>query len=127
MIVYYLGCVSPLGIKDGTIRNSQITSSSVIKGKSPFPWLARLNRNISTGGGWCPDTNGGTEITEKNYDQYIQIDLLNPTKITGIATQGRSYSERQEYVKDYKISYSRDRGIWYFYKEKGQSVKVNIF
>ena len=120
-----LGCVSPLGMEDGRIKDSQITATSVLKGRSPSPWLARLNRNIPRWGAWCPDITGG-KITEKNYDQYIQIDLLNLTKITGIATQGRSYSGGREYAKDYKISYRIDDGIWYFYGGKNQTVKVNF-
>ena len=120
-----LGCVSPLGMEDGRIKDSQITASSVLKDRSPYPWLARLNKNIPFWGAWCPDITGGT-ITEKNYDQYIQIDLFNLTKITGIATQGRSYSGGREYAKDYKISYRRDGGIWNFYGVKNQTVKVNF-
>ena len=120
-----LGCKSPLGMEDGRIKDSQITASSVIKGKSPHPWQARLNRNISGWGAWCPDYTGG-KIFEKSYDQYIQIDLLNLTKVTGIATQGRSHSGGRQYAKDYKISYRRDGGIWYFYGGKNQTVKVNF-
>ena len=112
-------------MEDDRIKDSQITASSVIKGKSPHPWLARLNRNIPGWGAWCPDKTGGKE-TEKNYDQYIETDLLNLTEITGIATQGRSRSEGREYTKDYKISYSRDGGTWYFYGGKNQTVKVNF-
>ena len=120
-----LGCVSPLGMEDGRIKDSQITASSVLKGKSPFPRLARLNRNIPQWGAWCPDRTGGKR-TEKNYDQYIQVDLLNLTKITGIATQGRSYRGGRSCARDYKISYRRDGGIWYFYGGKNQTVKVNF-
>ena len=98
-------------MEDGRIKDLQITASSVYKKRSPFPWLARLNRNIPSWGAWCPDITGGT-ITEKNYDQYIQIDLLNLTNITGIATQGRSYSNGKEYARNYKISYSRDNGTY---------------
>ena len=120
-----LGCVSPLGMEDFSIKDSQITASSVIKGRSPHPWLARLQRNIPQWGAWCPDITGG-KITPKNYDQYIQIDLVNLTKITGIATQGRSHSGGREYARDYKISYRRDDGIWYFYRGKDQTVKVRL-
>ena len=108
-------------MNDGRIKDSQITASSVLKGRSPHPWLARLNRNIPSWGAWCPEITGGNR-TEKNYDQYIEIDLLNLTKITGIATQGRSYSGGREYTKDYKISYIRDGGIWNFYQEKNKTV-----
>ena len=125
MIVYYLECVSSLGMADGRIKYSQITTSSVLKGKSPYGWQARLNQDIPQWGAWCPDNSGG-KSDEKNYDQYIQIDLLNLTKITGIATQGREYSGGREYVKDYKISYRRDGGVWYLYREKNQTVKVNL-
>ena len=123
--VYYLECVSPLGMEDGRIKDSQITTSSVLKGKSPYGWLARLNQNIRPWGAWCPDITGG-KINEKNYDQYIQIDLLNLTRITEIATQGRQLFGGREYVRDYKISHRRDGGGWYFYREKGQTVKVNL-
>ena len=118
--VYYLGCVSPLGMEDGRIKDSQITTSSVLKGPiSPYGYKARLNQNIPPWGAWCPDVSGGKR-NEKNYDQYIQIDLLNLTKITGIATQGRDFFGGKEYVRDYKISYERDGGVWNFY----QTVKV---
>ena len=53
------------------------------------------------------------------------IDLLNLTKITGIATQGREYNSGTEFVKDYKLSYRRDDGVWYFYTEKVNSEKVS--
>ena len=123
--VYYLECVSPLGMADRRIKDSQITTSSVIKGRTPYGWLARLNQNILPWGGWCPDNSGGKR-NEWNYDQYIQIDLLNLTKITGIATQGREYLNGREYVRDYKISYRTDGGEWYFYREKDQTVKVYL-
>ena len=125
MIVYYLDCVSPLGMEDDRIKDSQISTSSVLKGRTPYGWLARLNQNIPPWGGWCPDVSGG-KINERNYDQYIQIDLLNLTKITAIATQGREYFNGREYVRDYKVSYRRDGGGWYFYRKKDQTVKVNL-
>ena len=47
-------------------------------------------------------------------------------KITRIATQGRELSKARDYVRDYKISYRRDVGVWDFYREKDQNVKVNL-
>ena len=125
MIVCYLGCLSPLGMEGFRIKDSQITTSSVLKGTTAYGWQTRLNQNIGDWGAWCPDGSGG-KITERNYDQYIQIDLLNLTKITRIATQGRELSKARDYVKDYKISYRRDGGVWDFYREKDQNVKVNF-
>ena len=120
-ILYYLECSSPLGVKDGKINNSQITTTGVFR--SSYGWQARLNKNISNGGAWCADTGGGVK-NEKNYDQYIMIDLLNLTKITGIATQGRQFQNGSEWVKDYELSYSRDGTRWEFYTEQVNPVKV---
>ena len=104
------------------IKNSQITTTSYVR--SAYGWQARLNKNIPKWGAWCVNTSGGMK-DRKNYDQYIMIDLLNLTKITGIATQGRQHNRGNEWVKDYKLSYRRDNGTWYFYREKDNSVKVS--
>ena len=128
MFTWYLECISPLGMEDNRIKNLQITTSSVIKGGeqggSPYGWLARLNRNIPGWGAWCPDVSGGSK-TGMKFDQYIQIDLLKLTKITGIATQGREY-KGAGYTKNYKISFRRDGGVWHFYQEKDETLKVNL-
>ena len=111
-------------MENGQINNSQITTSSVLEKRTPYGYQARLNQNIPAWGAWCPDVSEG-KMNEKNYDQYIQIDLLNLTKITGIATQGRVFSNGREYAKDYKISYRRYGGVWNFYRGKDQTEKVN--
>ena len=122
--ILYLECVSPLGMhmEDNSIKVSQIIASAVTEVPGAYGWYARLNFVWAE---WCPDTSG-SKITERNYDQYIQIDLLNLTQIIGIATQGGEYNG-SAYAKDYKISYTRDGGVWYFYREKNQAVKVNIW
>ena len=121
--ILYLECVSPLGMymEDNSIKVSQIIASGVTEVAGAYGWYARLNTVWVE---WCPDTSGG-KITDRNYDQYIQIDLLNLTQIIGIATQGGEYNGAA-YAKDYKISYRRDGGVWYFYQEKDETVKVNI-
>ena len=108
---------------DGRIKDSQITVSSFFK--TAYGGQARLRQNIPMWGAWCPDVSGG-KIREKNYDQYIQIDLLNLTKITRIATQGREYNGGTEWVQDYKLSYRKDGEVWYYYRGKDQAVKVNL-
>ena len=115
MIVYFLECRSPLGMADRSIKDWQITTSGVIKGNSSYGWQARLKQDIPQWGGWCLDNSGGKK-DEKNYDQYIQIDLLSLTKVAGIATQGRECLGG-EYVRDYKIFYRRDGEAWDFYGE----------
>ena len=119
IIVYYLECTSPLGMADRSkIKNSQITTSGVLR--NAYGWQARLRQNIPRWGAWCANISGGSE-TKRNYDQYIQIDLLKLTNITRIATQGREYNGGREYVKDYRISYSKDSLNWIFYRGKDQA------
>jgi hypothetical protein len=111
-------------MEDGKIKHSQITASSVIY--KAYGWKARLRQNIADWGAWCPDVSGG-EILGKKYDQYIQIDLLNLTKITRIATQGRKYNGGTKEVENYTISYRKDGGdYWHFYPGKDQDAKVNL-
>ena len=125
--VYYLECTSPLGMADRSkIKDSQITTSSVFR--TAYGWQARLRQNIPPWGAWCANVSGGSK-TKRNYDQYIQIDLLKLTYITRIATQGREHNRGQEYVKDYKLSYSKDSLNWIFYRGKDQASnepKVNM-
>ncbi len=113
-----LECKSPLGMADHTINDSQITTSSYIK--TAYGSQARLHQNIPPWGGWCLYTGGGSK-SKRNYDQYIQVDLLKLTKVTRIATQGRERSGGTEYVKDYKISYRKDSNNWIFYRGKDQA------
>jgi hypothetical protein len=108
---------------DGRIKDSQITVSSFLS--TAYGRLARLRQNIPNWGAWCVDVSGGS-LMFRNYDQYILIDLLNLTKITGIATQGRQYNGGRQWVRDYKISYRKDGGVWHFYQGKDQAAKVNL-
>ena len=112
-------------MENGSIKDFQITTSGVLKGTAARGAHARLHKNITPWGAWCPDVSGGSK-TEKNYDQYIEIDLLKPTNVTGIATQGLQSSGGSEYAEDYKISYKRDGGGWNSYRQKDQTVKVNL-
>ena len=112
-------------MQNGRIKDSQITTSSVLKGTAAYGKHARLRKNITQWGAWCPEVSGGSR-TERNYDQYIQIDLVNLTIIRAIATQGREYAAGREWVEYYKISYRRDGGVWNYYQGKTQTAKVNL-
>jgi hypothetical protein len=111
-------------MEDGRIKDSQINVTSFIREANGEK--ARLRQNIPDWGAWCPDKTGAGSIRKGNYDQYILIDLLNLTKITGIATQGREYNGGREKVENYELSYRKDGGQWHFYRGKDQAVKVNL-
>ncbi|XP_071801580.1 retinoschisin-like [Asterias amurensis] len=90
-----------LGLEDGSIPDESITASS-IRTEGLYvgtPAGGRLNKvppysNII--GGWHPyaaDTN-----------QWIQVDLGNPTYVTGVLTQGRNGGAAQ-WVTKYKVQF----------------------
>ncbi|CAB4039988.1 Hypothetical predicted protein [Paramuricea clavata] len=108
-------------MKDGRIKDSQITVTSFIR--TAHSKQARLRQNMPNWGAWCPNMTG-MSMLEGNYDQYIQIDLLNLTKITRIATQGREYNEGREWAKVYKLSYRKNGATWHYYKEKDEDAKL---
>ena len=118
----FLDCsTEPLGMQNGKINNSAITSPSN-SAPTVRAWQARLNRNIPTWGAWCPnqtDSPKGPMIFKK----YIQIDLSTLKMITKVATQGREYNNGREHTKIYRISYSDDDHFWQHYKtENGEKV-----
>ena len=121
--MHYLECISPLAMEGNITRIPKITTSTVTKVPGAYGlYIGQINYILVE---WCPDTSGG-KITERSYDQYIEIDLLNLAQIIGIATHGREYNGAAYYAKDYKISYRKDGEEWYFYQEKDQTEKVKI-
>ena len=87
--VYYLGCSQPvpLGMEDGTITNSQITSSS--NHENFNAWKGRLNGNLC----WS------SEVQFSISDEWFQVDFLSVVTIEAIQIQG--YQDFfDEYVKN---------------------------
>ena len=102
-----------LGMENYDIPSSSIQASSQ-HNEYLKPSYGRLNQTIQ-GGSWTAAVN--------NENQWLQVDLGNWTRVTGISTQGRSGSS--QWVKTYRISYSNNGSIYINYKE-GQNVKVFI-
>ena len=80
----FLGCLSPLGMEDGRIKNNQIRATSPRSGLSRAIY-ARFNHTDGNGG-WCPDQTG--PANETLYSQYVQVKLDEPVRIKGIYLQG---------------------------------------
>ena len=102
-------CGTPLGMENGRIPDSAITSANP-DNKHPFT-NARLNHN---GPGWTPDK-----------DAYLQVDFGEVVVLTGIGTQGSSYSGGN-WLKSYHFNYSVDGNTWVEYKEDSSFHKVNF-
>jgi len=94
-------------MEDFTIKDSQITASNSWN-RFHGPHQARLNLPVGkTGvGAWC--------VGRPSNNEYLQVDFLKRTIITGIATQGR-VSKFAKFVKEYGISYSDDGKSWTMY------------
>ena len=100
-------------MESGSITDGQIAASSEW-GANHAPNRARLNI-IKTGnkvGAWCARTNDG--------NQWIRIELGSEyTKVTRVATQGRS--DYAQWIKTYTLQYSQDGVVFQYYREQGES------
>ena len=106
----YIECdkAHALGMESGDINNDQITSSAFLTGFQP--WKGRLN-------------NHGNWKAPSGYD-WIQIDLLHSTVVTGIITQG-SPEGHYDYYATLHIQYGDSVDTLMFILENGQA-KVRI-
>uniref|UniRef100_A0A672T9K7 Venom prothrombin activator omicarin-C non-catalytic subunit-like n=1 Tax=Sinocyclocheilus grahami TaxID=75366 RepID=A0A672T9K7_SINGR len=91
------GCSVPLGIESGLIKDAQITASSVASSWYSgqwHPWYARLNKY------------GTTNAWQNNDMQpWIQVELKDIKKITGIITQGAKSLGNEMFVTAYSLEY----------------------
>ncbi|KAM7407046.1 hypothetical protein PAMA_002993 [Pampus argenteus] len=105
------GCSVPLGMESGLIKDSHITASSTAYNWYSGSWnpsLARLNRQGTTNA-WQAGYN--------NMNQWLQVELPQIKKITGIITQGAKSMGREMYVKSYTLVYSDDGMRWNQYTD----------
>ncbi|XP_069492582.1 coagulation factor V [Ambystoma mexicanum] len=99
------GCFSPLGMESAAIKDEQITASSYYSSwiSSWKPLLARLNRKGSANA-WQAKSN--------NNHQWLQIDLLQSKRITGIITQGARSLTSELFLKTYAVASSDNGRDW---------------
>ena len=112
-------CRDPLGIESGKIPNTAIVASSMYN-QYWGPERGRLRRvkEGSYGGGWAAQYN--------DANQFLQFDLGKVTKVTAVATQGRS--DANWMVSSYTLAYSLDAGSFTPYGDgDGQVRKLSIF
>ncbi|XP_048245023.1 mucin-5AC-like isoform X2 [Haliotis rufescens] len=82
-------CLIPMGIENSYfVSNSQLTSSSSLDAKHS----ASVGRLYNTKGAWSPSSN------EK---QWLQVNFLKPTLISGVMTQGSP--EAPKWVTKYNV------------------------
>ena len=100
----------------GLIENHQIKASSETTANKK-DW-SRLNSV-----GWCVSGDVLVLQNEKVLYHYLQIDLLEPHLIRGVATQGKEAQnpedpkERPEAVTSFYLKYSFEGDEWFRYHE----------
>uniref|UniRef100_A0A8C2BMR5 ferroxidase n=1 Tax=Cyprinus carpio TaxID=7962 RepID=A0A8C2BMR5_CYPCA len=105
------GCSVPLGMESGLIKDAQITASSVASNWYSgqwHPWYARLNK-LGTVNAWQAKNN--------DMHPWIQVELKDIKKITGIITQGAKSFGNEMFVTAYTLEYSEDSKRWTKYTE----------
>lgn len=105
------GCSVPLGMEGRLIEDKRITASSTATSWYSGPWkpsLARLNKQ-GTINAWQAKYN--------DMNQWLQVELPQIKKITGIVTQGAKSLGREMYVISYTLEYSNDGTHWNKYTD----------
>lgn len=116
------GCSEPLGMKSGHIQDYQVTASSIFRtlNMDMFTWepgKARLDKQGKVNA-W---TAGRID-----QSQWLQVDLLVPTRVTGVITQGAKDFGHVQFVGSYKVAYSNDGERWRVYQDEKQG-KDKVF
>ena len=81
------------------------------------PHYGRLHGN--RGDGWCASTANGND--------WLQVDLGNIFQLCGVATQGDGdFGFGDEWVTDFKLSYSSDENNWTIYEDGNGTELVRL-
>ncbi|XP_055012839.1 coagulation factor V, partial [Boleophthalmus pectinirostris] len=105
------GCSVPLGMESRQIKDHQISASSTASSWYGGPWkpsFARLNKQ-GTINAWQAMTN--------DLHQWLQVELPQIKKITGLVTQGAKALGKEMYVISFSLQYSSDGLHWTDYTD----------
>ena len=107
----------PVGISSAhIIPDKQMTASSAYKNTTYKRFRAHNGRLHDTrGDGWC------TNISNSN-DDWLQVDFAKTVQVCAVATQGDVNGN--EWVTDFKLSYSSDGNNWTLYKDTNGTEQV---
>lgn len=108
----------PLGVEDYRIPSGSLQASSSWN-YNHGPDRARINfpSGHSRSGAWV--------ARGRNTNQWLQVELDRPAKVTGVATQGRH--DGHQWVTSYIVSYSLDGKSFKAYLEFGRTKVGNYF
>ena len=110
VFVFNLGCMSPYGMENRKISDSQIKSSTQLdENHSAKHSRLHSKANRENGGSWSALKN--------DVNQWLQVDLGSYIRVTGIATQGRN--GRDEWVTKFRLQYGENEDIFHFFEDPG--------
>ena len=112
MFRFKLGCITPLGVEDGAILDTQISASSQLD-YTHSAKQARLHSKAD-GSKW-----GSWSALKDDLNQWLQVDLRSFTRVTRVATQGRNGLD--QWVTKYNLQYSDNGDIFHFFEEAGNN------
>ena len=101
-------------MKDGTIRDSQITASSEYSDHE----LITSNFNASNARLDRPavgDSAGAWAAGKADQNQWMQVEFSTYTYVSGIVLQGRE--DQPQWVVRYQVEYSGDGVTWQYVKD----------
>lgn len=111
------GCSQPLGLMSGSVKDWQISASSVLSSsKEPGCQIRYARLYQLSGHAWCAG--------HKSAFEWIQIDLGVAAKVTGIMTQGRG--DGKQWVTSYFLSHSSDAFHWKYCTDSYGTRKVFV-
>ncbi|XP_044539185.1 coagulation factor VIII-like, partial [Gracilinanus agilis] len=114
LLVYARQCRNALGMAEGRIADSQITASGQYGQWAPR--LARLNSAGSINA-W----------STQDASPWIKVDLLEPTIIHGIKTQGARQKLSSLYISQFTIRHSLDGQTWKNYRGNSTGATMNQY
>ena len=107
-------CDKPLGVEDGRIPDTAITSSSDVDYRHRAS-NGRLNFEPRN------DRTGAWSARKNDVHQWLQVDFAQAMAIKRVSTQGRS--DDTQWVRSYTLSYSQD-GVFQFLSFRNNQVRL---
>ncbi|XP_037550324.1 SCO-spondin-like [Nematolebias whitei] len=108
---YYGICSSPLGLEDGRIHYSQLSSSSHRENNPADAGRLNIIPNIKVmEPGWSP--------LPADPQPYLQVDFREPKWISGVVTQGNEHM--WGYLTKYHVAFSLQSDIFTDFTENGK-------
>uniref|UniRef100_A0A8D0GZP7 Discoidin, CUB and LCCL domain containing 1 n=1 Tax=Sphenodon punctatus TaxID=8508 RepID=A0A8D0GZP7_SPHPU len=106
------GCNKSLTLESGAIPNSQITASSSWEPTNEIGELVQWSPDKA----WLQVQGPSWASNQTNLRQWLEIDLGEKKRITGIRTTGSTMLKFNFYVKTFIINYKNNNSKWKTYK-----------